>query len=137
MVEELSKSDRCNGAVGMVDNSHLAIPQYFCAATEGYCTMGGMFRPLDSSLFAVVFGKAAFSSTSRAFFIQGRHRMENFKEMYGRDPFRNTYWDDKRAKLEKIKIPTYIARFAHDSTAMNGLQIRISIQQKGTSYLYS
>jgi hypothetical protein len=26
--------------------------------------------------------------------------MENFKEMYGRDPFRNTYWDDKRAKLE-------------------------------------
>lgn len=34
MVEALAKLNWCNGAVGMVGNSHLAITQYFCAATQ-------------------------------------------------------------------------------------------------------
>ena len=34
MVETLAKLNWCNGAVGMVRNSHLAITQYFCAATQ-------------------------------------------------------------------------------------------------------
>lgn len=31
--------------------------------------------------------------------------MEDFKEIYRRSPLQNFHWDDKRAKLEDIKIP--------------------------------
>lgn len=113
MVEGLAKMDWCNGAVGMVGNSHLAITQYFCAATQPPSLKAIAPWEACSDLYREQFVRGGiwqgdFFDYISSVFIQGRHGMENFKEMYRRDPFRNSYWDDKRAKLENINIPTYI-----------------------------
>jgi predicted acyl esterase len=113
MVEALAKMDWCNGAVGMVGNSHLAITQYFCAATQPPSLKAIAPWEACSDLYREQFVRGGiwqgdFFDYISSVFIQGRHGIENFKEMYRRDPFRNAYWDDKRAKLENIKIPTYI-----------------------------
>jgi predicted acyl esterase len=113
MVEGLAKLPWCNGAVGMVGNSHLAITQYFCAATQPPSLKAIAPWEACSDLYREQFVRGGiwqgdFFDFISSVFIQGRHGMENFKEMYRRDPFRNAYWDDKRAKLENINIPTYI-----------------------------
>ena len=40
--------------------------------------------------------------------IRGKNGLEDFKEMYRRSKTINIYWEDKRAEIEKINIPTYV-----------------------------
>ena len=40
--------------------------------------------------------------------IRGKNGLEDFKEMYRRSKTMNPYWEDKRAEIEKINIPTYV-----------------------------
>jgi predicted acyl esterase len=114
VIEALAKMPWCNGAVGMVGNSHLAITQYFVAAQVPPSLKAIAPWEAASDLFREQFGRggmwngAAFDWITDTF-IQGRHGMENFAEMYRRSRgLRSPYWDDKRAALEKIKIPTYV-----------------------------
>lgn len=41
--------------------------------------------------------------------IKGNEGSENFDEMYNRFPLACQYWDEKRADMSKIKVPTYIS----------------------------
>lgn len=38
----------------------------------------------------------------------GRNEQEDLGAMLAKYPLYNDYWDDKRAKMEDIEIPTYI-----------------------------
>lgn len=40
--------------------------------------------------------------------IRGKNGLEDFKEMYRRSQTMNPYWEDKRAEIERINIPTYV-----------------------------
>lgn len=113
-IEALAKMEWCNGAVGMMGNSHLGITQYFVAAQVPPSLKAIAPWEACSDLFREQFGRggmwngAAFDWITDTF-IQGRHGIEDFKEMYRRsDGLRNAHWDDKRPDLSKIKIPTYL-----------------------------
>lgn len=38
----------------------------------------------------------------------GRGEQEDVAKMLETDPYRNEYWDDKRADFDKIQVPAYI-----------------------------
>lgn len=114
VVEAIAKMAWCNGAVGMAGNSHLAITQYFVAAQVPPSLKAIAPWEACSDLFREQFGRggmwngAAFDWITDTF-IQGRHGIEDFKEMYRRsEGLRNAHWDDKRPDLSRIKIPTYL-----------------------------
>lgn len=114
VIEALAKKDWCNGAVGMAGNSHLAITQYFVAAQNPPSLKAIAPWEACSDLFREQFGRggmwngAAFDWITNTF-IQGRHGIEDFAEMYRRsDGLRNAHWDDKRPDLSRIKVPTYL-----------------------------
>lgn len=114
VIESLAKMDWCSGSVGMVGNSHLAITQYFVASQQPPSLKAIAPWEACSDLFREQFGRGGmwhgdFFDYISSVFIQGHHGMEDFKEMYRRSKgLRNSYWDDKRADLSKIAIPTYL-----------------------------
>jgi predicted acyl esterase len=114
VVEALAKMDWCSGAVGMVGNSHLGITQYFVAQQQPPSLKAIAPWEACSDLYREQFGRGGmwhgdFFDYISSVFIQGRHGMEDFREMYRRSGgLRNAYWDDKRPDLTNIKIPTYL-----------------------------
>ncbi|KAI5237090.1 alpha/beta-hydrolase [Aureobasidium subglaciale] len=94
VVEELAKMDWCNGSVGLARNSHLGIEAYGDLYREQF-VRGGAW---DNSLFDFIIEHV----------IRGKRGVEDFKEMYRRSNTMNSYWEDKRAEIEKINIPTYV-----------------------------
>lgn len=56
--------------------------------------------------------------------IRGKNGIEHFKEMHRRSNLMNPYWEDKRAEIEKITIPTYVAAsyssFVHTMGSVRG-----------------
>ncbi|KAL4803983.1 alpha/beta-hydrolase [Aspergillus unguis] len=114
VVEALAKMDWCTGAVGMVGNSHLAITQYFVAAQKPPSLKAIAPWEACSDLYAEQFGRGGmwhgdFFDYISSVFIQGRHGMEDFREMFRRSKgLRDAYWDDKRPDLTRISIPTYL-----------------------------
>jgi putative CocE/NonD family hydrolase len=87
MVEGLAKMEWCSGAVGMVGNSHLAITQYFTAAQRPPSLKAIAPWEACSNLFREQFVRGGiwqgdFFDFISSVFIQGRHGMENFREMY-------------------------------------------------------
>lgn len=43
------------------------------------------------------------------FLLKGKEGAENFDEMINRYPFDSPYWQEKRADMSKINIPTFIS----------------------------
>ncbi|KAH8710146.1 Alpha/Beta hydrolase protein [Phaeosphaeriaceae sp. PMI808] len=61
--------------------------------------------------------------------IRGKNGLEDFREMYRRSKTMNPYWENKRAEIEKITIPTYIvasySSFVHTMGSIRGwMQIK-------------
>ncbi|RMZ72005.1 X-Pro dipeptidyl-peptidase C-terminal non-catalytic domain-containing [Pyrenophora seminiperda CCB06] len=129
VIEELAKMDWCTGNIGLAGNSHLGIVQWFIAATQPpslkaiapWEACGDLYREQfvrggqwDNGLFDFI--------TEHV--IRGKHGLEDFKEMYKRSSTMNPYWEDKRAEIEKINIPTYIvasySSFVHTMGSIRG-----------------
>lgn len=129
VIEKLAKMDWCNGSVGLAGNSHLGIVQWFIAATRPpslkaiapWEACGDLYREQfvrggawDNGLFDFI--------TEHV--IRGKNGIEDFKEMYRRSQTMNPYWDDKRANIENIQIPTYVvasySSFVHTMGSIRG-----------------
>ncbi|KAM0789203.1 hypothetical protein ACM66B_000048 [Microbotryomycetes sp. NB124-2] len=114
VVEALAKLPWCDGQVAMGGNSFLAISQWHIAAQqppslkciapfegcgdlarEQFCR-GGVFDISNMDLI-------------NKLIIKGQKGTEDFAEMYDRQPLTSPYWEDKRAKMDKIKVPAFIA----------------------------
>lgn len=122
-------SCRCNGSIGLAGNSHLGIVQWFIAAQQPpslkaiapWEACGDLYREQfvrggawDNGLFDFIIEHV----------IRGKRGVEDFKEMYRRSNTMNPYWEDKRAEIEKIKIPTYVvasySSFVHTMGSIRG-----------------
>ncbi|KAF7586526.1 hypothetical protein BBP40_008698 [Aspergillus hancockii] len=111
-VEAVAALPWCSGRVALVGNSWLAMAQWFIAAErpphltciaplegatdfyrETLCRGGVPFTPFWEMLRSC---------------LSGRNRVEDPVAMVARYPTWNSYWADKRARLELITIPAYI-----------------------------
>lgn len=112
-IEAVAKMDWCNGSVGMAGNSHLAVVQWFIAqlnppslkAIAPWEGCGDLYR--EQFVRGGIYAGSFYDHISQAM-IRGRYGMEDFNEMYRRNPLVGPYWDDKRPDMRKIKVPAYI-----------------------------
>jgi predicted acyl esterase len=129
VIEALAEMDWCTGNIGLAGNSHLGIVQWHIAATQPphlkaiapWEACGDLYREQwvrggawDSGLFDFIIENV----------IRGKGGVENFGEMYKRSQLMNSYWQDKRAVFDKIRIPTYIvasySSFVHTMGSIRG-----------------
>ncbi|KAH0343416.1 alpha/beta-hydrolase, partial [Aureobasidium melanogenum] len=105
VIEDLAKMDWCNGSLGLAENSHLGIVQ------REQFVRGGAW---DDGLFDFIIEHV----------IRGKRGVEDFKEMYRRSNAIDIYWEDKRAEIEEMKIPTYVvasySSFVHTMGSIRG-----------------
>ncbi|KAH6854054.1 Alpha/Beta hydrolase protein [Chaetomium sp. MPI-CAGE-AT-0009] len=113
-IEALASQPWCNGNVGLVGNSHLAIVQWFIAALnppslkaiapwEG---CGDLFR--EQFARGGIYAGDLFDKLIVKYMLRGHNGMESFREMYKQHPLANDWWNDKRPDMKKITVPTYI-----------------------------
>ncbi|KAF9892293.1 hypothetical protein FE257_002070 [Aspergillus nanangensis] len=138
VIEALARMSWCDGSVGLAGNSHLGIVQWFIAATRPpslkaiapWEACGDLYREQfvrggawDNGLFDLITRES----------IRGRHGLEDFKEMYRRDPLMNAYWANKRADIRNINIPTYVvasySSFVHTMGSIRGW-MEVDTEQK-------
>ncbi|KAL7911474.1 Alpha/Beta hydrolase protein [Trichoderma velutinum] len=112
-IEHLAMLPWCSGKIAMVGNSWLAMAQWHIAAQnpphltcfaplegcsdfyrESLCRGGVPYLPF----WGFLGGQTLF----------GRNKQEDVIGMLERYPRMNAYWEDKRAKIEQIKIPCYV-----------------------------
>ncbi|CAI7676926.1 unnamed protein product [Penicillium manginii] len=106
VIEALAKMSWCNGNLG------LAAPWEACGDLyREQFVRGGAW---DNGLFDLITRET----------IRGKHGLEDFKEMFRRSQTINPYWADKRAKISKIQIPTYVvasySSFVHTMGSVRG-----------------
>lgn len=111
LIEWLATQHWCNGKVGMYGNSGVAMVQWRVAALqpphlaciapwEGTVDLYRESAYEGGMLGGFMDGIVAFSV--------GNGYIDDLATMARKYPFLNAYWDDKIAKVEKIKIPAYI-----------------------------
>ncbi|KAE9366270.1 alpha/beta-hydrolase [Stipitochalara longipes BDJ] len=111
-VEFLATRLWCNGNVALVGNSWLAISQYFIAAENPPHLK--CIAPLEgaSDTYRENLCRGGVAQTVFARFIAaglfGRSQQEDLSAMLTRYPLYNEYWEDKRAKFDRIQVPAYI-----------------------------
>lgn len=114
VIEAIAKEPWCNGNVGLADNSHLAIMQWFIAALnppslkaiapwEG---CGDLYH--EEFARGGIYAGELFNNLIIKYILRGRHGIESFKEMYAQHPLANQWWNDKRPDMKRINVPTYI-----------------------------
>lgn len=113
-IEALAKMPWCTGKVGMAGNSHLAIAQWFIAATrpphlaaiapwEG---CGDLYR--EQFARGGIYSGDLFDRLIAKYMLHGRQGVESFRRMFQAHPLANKWWNDKRPDMKKINVPTYI-----------------------------
>ncbi|CBQ69125.1 conserved hypothetical protein [Sporisorium reilianum SRZ2] len=113
VIEEIAKKPWCSGSVALAGNSHLAICQWFIAAEAPPSLKCIAPWEACSDLFREQFVRGGIWDYGLFGFIEktthrSRYGLENFPEMYRRNPLSNPYWEDKRADFSKIKIAACI-----------------------------
>lgn len=111
LVEWLAKQEWCNGKVGMVGNSWLAITQWFIAAERpphlaAIAPWEGFYDLYRDSL-----AEGGIPGTAFEYFVAGaigKNRTEDVVAMIEKYPLMNSFWKDKAARLENIEIPAYV-----------------------------
>ncbi|KAJ5826197.1 hypothetical protein N7474_003335 [Penicillium riverlandense] len=114
VIEWIAKQPWCSGNVGMAGNSHLAIVQWFIAALQPpslkaiapWEGCGDLYR--EQFARGGIYGGDLFDHLITKYMLRGRHGMESFRKMFEQQPKANDWWNDKRADMTKINIPTYI-----------------------------
>ncbi|KAI8651846.1 PepX-C domain-containing protein [Fusarium sp. Ph1] len=129
VIEGLAVQDWCNGNIGLAGNSHLGIVQWFIAATRPpslkaiapWEACGDLYR--EQFVRGGAWDNGLFDLITRQV-IRGRHGLEDFREMYRRCQTMNPYWEDKRANIKNINIPTYVvasySTFVHTMGSVRG-----------------
>ncbi len=98
----------CSGKVVMSGNSWLAVSQWFIAAErpphlaaiapwEGLMEQGPASVPVG-----IVFGEIIIQS------LAGRGYVEDQPRMLLEHPLMNAFWQDRRARVERIEVPAYV-----------------------------
>ncbi|KAF2647739.1 alpha/beta-hydrolase [Lophiostoma macrostomum CBS 122681] len=113
-IEYIAQLDWCSGKVATAGNSWLGIAQWFIAAEQpphlvaiapwegaqdfyrDTLARGGIGYPYD-----LMWGMLQDT-------MVGRGKAEAVIKMLQRYPFYNEYWEDKRAKVERINVPAYV-----------------------------
>ncbi|KAL4808584.1 alpha/beta-hydrolase [Aspergillus unguis] len=130
-VEHIAALPWCNGSVGFMGNSWLAVSQWFIAAErpphlkaiapwEGFSDLyrelicrGGIPNPFF------------FDYRSQGYC--GKYQLEDMCAMIRKDALWNGYWADKRARFRDIEVPMYVlASFSsgiHTEGSLRGLRI--------------
>ncbi|CAG9982197.1 unnamed protein product [Clonostachys byssicola] len=111
-VEEVSKLPWCSGRVSMAGNSWLAACQWYTAAQHPphlacIAPMEGISDPFREHMHRGGILNTRFATPLSASFI-GRGQRDDMPAMAAKYPDSNEYWDDKRARMEEIKVPSYI-----------------------------
>lgn len=129
VIEGIAKLPWCTGNIGLAGNSHLGIVQWFIAAQKPpslkaiapWEAAGDLYR--EQFARGGVWDSALFDNITHNV-IQGHNGLEHFAEMYERSSLQNSYWEDKRAQINKIQIPTYIvasySTFVHTMGSIRG-----------------
>lgn len=136
VIEALARMTWCNGNIGLAGNSHLGIVQWFIAATQPpslkaiapWEACGDLYR--EQFVRGGAWDNGLFDLITRET-IRGKHGLEDFKEMFRRSQTINAYWEDKRADINKIQIPTYVvasySSFVHTMGSVRGwMQVNTS-----------
>ncbi|UPK91487.1 hypothetical protein LCI18_002422 [Fusarium solani-melongenae] len=111
-VEYLAQLPWCNGSAALVGNSWLAISQWFIAAEQPPHLK--CIAPLEGSSDTYRENLARGGVPTPAFtnFISsnliGREQQEDMRAMLEKYPTWNEYWEDKRARMDRITVPSYI-----------------------------
>ncbi|RAO73424.1 uncharacterized protein BHQ10_009436 [Talaromyces amestolkiae] len=113
VIELIAKEPWCTGSVGMAGNSHLAQSQWFIAAEQPPSLKAiapwegcvDMYR--ETFVRGGIYSGDLFDELITKYVIHGR-QIEDIRAMFDKYPLANDYWNDKRAEVEKINIPTYI-----------------------------
>ena len=111
----------CNGKVVMSGNSWLAVSQWFIAAErpphlaaiapwEGLMDQG----PGPGIPAGLLFGEIIIQS------LAGKGYIEDQPRMLLENPLMNAFWQDKRAKVERIEVPAYIVASYTNMAHTNG-----------------
>ncbi|PSN67426.1 alpha/beta-hydrolase [Corynespora cassiicola Philippines] len=102
-----------NGSVGMVGNSWLAVNQYFAAQEKPPALKCIAPFEAQSETFRETLNRGGIPTTAMVRFIiggfYGRGKIEDMKTMVEKYPLMHHYWEDKKAKLDQIEIPSFIA----------------------------
>ncbi|KAL2208044.1 alpha/beta-hydrolase [Sarocladium strictum] len=111
-VEEIARLSWCNGKVAMAGNSWLATSQYFIAAAQPphlacIAPMEGISDLFREHVCRGGIPITQFVSPLTSTFI-GRGDREDLSGMVEKFPMINEYWEDKRARMDLIKVPSYI-----------------------------
>jgi len=111
-IEWLAKQDWCNGKVTLSGNSWLAISQWFIAAEQpphlaAIAPWEGHIDLYRCDVFQG--GIQDYRFNERVLMgLRGKNMIEDEPAMARKYPLINGYWEDKRAKLEKITVPAYV-----------------------------
>ncbi|KAJ5769548.1 alpha/beta-hydrolase [Penicillium odoratum] len=129
-VEEISKMPWCSGSVGLVGNSWLGMAQWFIAAERPPHLK--CIAPLEgaSDMYRELWCRGGIPQWPFWEFLAqvmcGRSRQEDVKGMLEKYPLMNEYWEDKRAKISQISVPTYVlasySTFLHTMGSFRGFE---------------
>lgn len=112
-IEWLASRDWSNGKIGMTGNSYLAISEWFIAAAQPphLSCIAPWEGASDIYRELICCGGIPEVGFTEAFISHqwGLGYVEDFLTMARRHPLMNSYWEDKIACFENIKIPAYIA----------------------------
>lgn len=117
-----------NGRVGMSGNSYLAILQYFVAPLRpphlaAIAPWEGLFDIYRHNLAQGGIPNVQFFRDEIVTRFNGNGRVESLDRMLDEYPLMNSYWEDKRAKVEEIDIPAYfVASYSNPIHAQGTLQ---------------
>ncbi|MCC7182399.1 MAG: CocE/NonD family hydrolase, partial [Rhodocyclaceae bacterium] len=120
VIEWLAAQPWCNGRIGMAGNSWLAMIQWFVAASRPphLAAIAPWEGVADFYRYGIAWGgfpDAEFSETILKI-LYGNNRIEDIAAMVSTHPLHNDFWDDKRARTERIEVPAYVV-----SSYTNGL----------------
>ncbi|MCR4751631.1 MAG: CocE/NonD family hydrolase [Eubacterium sp.] len=112
IVEWAAAQDWCSGKVGMSGNSYLAISQFLIASLNPPHLAA--IAPWEG--FNDVYRQTSLAGGIPNFAFQklvdqnkeGFGWYENMAAMAEKYPLMNAYWEDKRTKIEDIRVPAYI-----------------------------
>lgn len=113
VIEAIAKEPWCTGSIGMAGNSHLAQSQWFIAsqkppslkAIAPWEGCADMYR--ETFVRGGIFCGDLFDDFISKYVIHGTE-IEHIRAMFDKYPLANGYWNDKRAEIKNITIPTYI-----------------------------
>ena len=112
LIEWVAEQQWCNGKVGMSGDSWLAVSQWFAAAEQPphlacIAPWEGFVDAYRSYVYTGGMLQSGFMNFIATFIGYGG-RVEDIAAMAQERPFIDAYWQDKRARLERIEVPAYI-----------------------------